>query len=89
MPPEHPLEFALPRFDIRREGRAWSGAEVQDRVRRLRPCKLEVLDGYLVSDEFQRRMLLGMLLENVGADAALELGELTLWRQALAARLTG
>lgn len=87
MSPEQPLEFALPRFDIRRQGRAWVGDEVRDRLRRLGECQIEVLDGRLFFDEFQRRMLLGMLLENVGMDAAIELADLNLWRQALAAKL--
>ncbi|PSM31211.1 hypothetical protein [Haliangium sp. UPWRP_2] len=86
MSDEQALEFVLPRFDIRRQGRAWAGDEVRDRLRRLGECKIEVLDGQLFSDAFQRRMLLGMLLENVGLDAALELAESALWHQALAAK---
>ena len=84
---EQALEFVLPRFDIRRQGRAWVGGEARDRLRRLGECRIEVLDGRLFFDEFQRRMLLGMLLENVGLDAALELANLNLCRQALAAKL--
>ena len=87
MSPARLLEFALPRFDIRRQGRAWVGDEVRDRLRRLGECQIEVLDGRLFFNEFQRRMLLGMLLENVGMDAAIELADLNLWRQALAAKL--
>lgn len=86
MSDEQALEFVLPRFDIRRQGRAWAGDEVRDRLRRLGECRIEVLDGQLFSDAFQRRMLLGMLLENVGLDAALELAESALWYQALAAK---
>ena len=87
MSPARLLEFALPRFDIRRQGRAWVGDEVRDRLRRLGECQIEVLDGRLFFDEFQRRMLLGMLLENVGLDTAFELADQNLWRQALAAKL--
>ena len=86
MSAEQRLEFVLPRFDIRRQVRSWSGEEVKDRLRRLGECQIEVSDGRLFFDEFQRRMLLGMLLENVGLDAALDLAELTLCRQALDAK---
>ena len=54
------------------------GDEVRDRLRRLGECQIEVIDGRLFFDEFQRRMLLGMLLENVGMDAAIELADLNL-----------
>ena len=81
------LPFVLPRLGIRRQGRAWAGGEVRDRLRRLGECQIEALDGWLFFDEFQRRMLLGMLLENVGLDTAFELADQNLWRQALAAKL--
>lgn len=86
MSQEQALEFVLPRFDIRRQGRVWVGGEARDRLRRLGECQIAVIDGRLFFDEFQRRMLLGMLLENVGLDAALELADLTLCRQALDAK---
>jgi hypothetical protein len=81
------LGFVLPRFAIHQQGRAWTAEEVQERLRRLGACRLEVHSGRLFVDEFQRRMLLGMLLENVGLDAALELAGPGLWRQALSAKL--
>ncbi|PSM31013.1 hypothetical protein [Haliangium sp. UPWRP_2] len=78
------LHFALPRFDIRRAGRPWLGREeVSDRLSRLGDCKVEIVDGRLFGDEYQRRLLLGMLLENVGLDAAVTLAERRLWIQAL------
>ena len=86
MSDERALKFILPCFDIRRGGRAWAAAEVQDRLRRLGPCRIEVLDGRLFFDEFQRRMVLGMLLENVGLDVALDLAGPARWRDALAAK---
>ena len=81
------LGFVLPRFAIHRHGRAWVPEEERERLRRLGDCTLQVHHGRLFSDEFQRRMVLGMLLENVGLDAAIELGGPGLWRQALSARL--
>ena len=79
------LAFALPKFAIRRSGRAWHGPELADRLGRLGDCKVEVIEGRLFGDEYQRRLLLGMLLENVGLDAAVGLAEPILWRQALEA----
>ena len=87
MPGERPLGFVLPRFAIHRYGRAWVPEEARERMRRLGDCKIEVCDGRLFVDEFQRRMVLGMLLENVGLDAAIELAGPGLWRQALSAKL--
>ena len=81
------LGFVLPRFAIHRHGRAWVAEEARERMRRLGDCKIEVCDGRLFVDEFQRRMVLGMRLENVGLDAAIELAGPGLWRQALSAKL--
>ena len=81
------LGFVLPRFAIHRHGRAWVAEDARERMRRLGDCKIEVCDGRLFVDEFQRRMVLGMLLENVGLDAAIELAGPGLWRQALSAKL--
>jgi hypothetical protein len=81
------LSFVLPRFAIHRHGRAWVAEEARERLRRLGDCKIEMCDGRLFADEFQRRMVLGMLLENVGLDAAIELAGPGLWRQALSAKL--
>ena len=87
MPAERALGVVLPRFAIHRHGRPWVPEEARERLRRLGDCKLEVREGRLFADEFQRRMVLGMLLENVGLDAAIELAGPGLWRQALSAKL--
>ena len=70
------------RWDIRREGRAWTDEEFESRVE-LRPEKLEVWDGKLLFTEEERLALLGLLLENVGADAAVRLGERHVWVSAV------
>ena len=62
------------RWDIRREGRAWSGAELSER-RELMPEKLEVIEGRLLWDDEERLALLALLLENVGLDRAVRLGD--------------
>ncbi len=70
-------------WDIRREGRAWEDGEAEDRWQ-LTPEKFEMMDGRLFLDEEQRLLLLGLLLENVGADAAVRLGDPNVWHAAVA-----
>lgn len=69
-------------WDIRREGRAW-GNEAHERYQ-LTPEKLEMYQGKLLSDDDERVALLGLLLENVGADRAVKLGDPEVWRAAVA-----
>jgi hypothetical protein len=71
------------RWDIRREGHAW-GAEALDRLE-LAPEKLEMIAGKLYWDDEERLTMLGLLLENVGIDKAIRLGDPRLWREAIAA----
>ena len=71
-------------WDIRRAGRAWGG-EVMQRYE-LTPEKLEMVDGRLLWDDEERVQLLGLLLENVGADRAVRLGSLQVWIDAVEAR---
>jgi hypothetical protein len=73
-----------PNWDIRREGRAWSGDEGYSRFE-LTPEKFEMVDGMLFWSDEQRVTLLALLLENVGIDVALRLAPLDRWREALAA----
>jgi hypothetical protein len=70
-------------WDIRRKGRAW-GKEAMDRYA-LTPEKLEMIRGKLLWSERDRVNLLGLLLENVGADRAVRLGDPQVWRDAVAA----
>jgi hypothetical protein len=69
-------------WDIRREPRAW-GSEALQRYE-LTPEKIELIDGKLLWDDEERLMLLGLLLENLGLDAAVRLGEPAVWRAAVA-----
>ena len=46
----------------------------------LRPEKLKLWEGRLLFEEEERILLLGLLLENVGADAAVRLGDPNVWR---------
>jgi hypothetical protein len=70
-------------WDIRRAGRGWEDDEAMDRYF-LAPEKLEMTDGKLFWSDEQRLCMLGLLLENVGVDAAVRLGDPQVWRDAVA-----
>ena len=71
------------RWDIRREGRAWGGNELYTRRERM-PEKFEVIDGRLLWSEDEQLTMLGIMLEQVGIDAAIRLGDPARWRAAIA-----
>jgi hypothetical protein len=68
-------------WDIRRKGRAW-GANAFKRLE-LTPEKFEMYKGKLFWSDRERLLLLGLLLENVGVDAAVRLGDPKVWREAV------
>ena len=70
-------------WDIRWEGRAWAGGEALQRLE-LTPEKFEMNRRRLFWDDEERLLLLGLLLENVGVDAAVRLGDPDVWRAAVA-----
>ena len=72
-----------PKWDIRNEGRAWGKDEAWARFV-LRPEKIEMVEGKLLSTEEDRATLLALLLENAGADRAVRLGDPDVWRAAVA-----
>jgi len=67
-------------FDV--EGRLWSHEEFDQRIYQA-PEKIEFVDGIFASDR-QRRIMLGMLLENLGIDRAIRFGKLEDWKAAIA-----
>ncbi len=79
-----PDEPAVPevQWDIRRHGRTWDKGEALTRYE-LTPTKIELADGKLCRSELDRVMLLGLLLENLGADRAVRLGNPEVWRAAV------
>ena len=77
------MESGKPQWDIRNEGRAWGKHEAWARFV-LRPEKIEMVKGKLLSTEEDRETLLALLLENVGADRAVQLGDPEVWRAAVA-----
>lgn len=70
-------------WDIRRDGRAW-GDEAMSRYH-MTPEKTEMVGGRLYGTEEERLTMLALLLENVGADKAVPLGNASTWRDAIAA----
>lgn len=69
-------------WDIRREGRQWTREE-QDRRSNQAPEKIEYVDGIFDSEE-ARLTVLAMLLENLGIDRAVQLGNPADWQAAVA-----
>jgi hypothetical protein len=69
-------------WDIRREGHAWTRDEWMLR-RDLRPEKMEWINGKLFWCVEHRIAMLGLMLENLGVDAAVRLGDPKVWREAI------
>ena len=69
-------------WDIGREGRLWSDEEFEERMGQA-PERIEFVDGIFASDS-ERLIVLGMLLENLGIDRAVQFGRLDDWQAAIA-----
>jgi len=80
-------EDASMEFNIQRQGRKWSRTEVEQKYHKLCPEKIELIEGKMFWTDEQRLNMLALLLENVGIDAAVRLGDPTLWQQAIEERL--
>ena len=74
-------------FNIQRQGRKWNRAEIEQKYHDLCPEKIELIEGKMFWSDEQRVNMLALLLENVGIDAAVKLGDPALWKQAIDARL--
>ncbi len=72
-----------PEWNIRREGRQWTHEEFQKRLYQV-PNKIEFAGGIFVSDS-ERLTVLAMLLENLGIDQVIRLGNPADWKAAVAA----
>ena len=64
---------------------AQSRAEVEQKYHKLCPEKIELIEGKLFWTDEERLNMLALLLENVGMDAAVRLGDPTRWKEALIA----
>ena len=69
-------------WDIRRDGHAWGG-EAMSRYE-MTPEKKEMIGGRLYGTEEERLTMLALLLENVGVDKAVRLGNPEIWRAGVA-----
>ena len=74
-------------FNIQRQGHKWTRSEVEQKYRKLCPEKIELIEGKMFWTDEQRLNMLALLLENVGMDAAVRLGDPTLGKQAIDDRL--
>jgi hypothetical protein len=72
-----------PKWDIRNAGRSW-GADEAFEWYMMKPHKIELIEGKLLFSKEDRETLLALLLENVGADRAVQLGDPGVWRVAVA-----
>jgi hypothetical protein len=69
-------------WKIEREGRVWSHEEFERRIDQA-PEKIEYTGGIFTYED-ERLTVLAMLLENLGIDKAVQLGNLQDWRAAIA-----
>ncbi len=72
-----------PRWDIKNESRGWNRHEAWARFELL-PEKNELISGQLTWSDEEREHVLGVLLELIGADRAVQLGNADVWRAAVA-----
>jgi hypothetical protein len=77
--PPSPCEIE---WKIDREGRAWEDEEVRARYD-LAPHKIELIHAKLLWTDEERLTVLGLLLENCGAEAAVRMGDPEVWRRAV------
>lgn len=74
-------------FDIGREGRSWS---IEEKKRKWQPHEAvphnwELWNGKLFQSEAQRITVLGWMLEQLGTDVAVRLGDPAVWQEAVQA----
>ena len=74
----HVEGFDPAEWNIAREGHEWKGEEFYKRIYQA-PEKIEYVGGIFV-DERQRLTVLAMLLENLGIDKAVQLGNPKDWK---------
>jgi hypothetical protein len=80
------MRYQAIRWNVERKARRWTSEEFEERLA-VAPEKIEFVGGIFVGDE-QRHLVLGMLLENLGMEAALKFGRIDDWEAAIAARRT-
>lgn len=71
------------KWDIRLQGRVWNREEFEERWGQM-PEKVELHEGKMFFSEEERLHVLGMLIEHVGAEKAVQLGNPEVWKAAVA-----
>jgi hypothetical protein len=79
------IRHTLIAWNIRREGRAWQTQDEIDDKYFSAPGKNELIEGKFYWSEADRLTMLGLLLEQCGADAAVRFGDPNVWREAVKA----
>jgi len=69
-------------WKIERKGREWKGEEFDKRIYQA-PRKIEYVGGIFINER-QKLTVLAMLLENLGIDKAVQVGNLEDWKAAIA-----
>ncbi len=69
---------------IELQGRAWESGEARARHDLTVEMKLEMRRGKLFFSDDERLLLAGLLIENVGAEAIVKLGDASVWKAAIA-----
>ena len=70
------------KWNVQLEGRPW-GEEGLSRFN-MAPNKIDMVQGKLFANDSQRATMLALLLENVGAQRAVQIGDPEVWRAAVA-----
>ena len=73
-------------WNIQNEGRAWDKEEIEIKYYQLCPEKIELIEGKLFLSEEERIKMLALLLENIGVDKAVCLGDIDVWKAAIQKR---
>ena len=76
-------EFDPNDWHIRREGQPWVGEKFSGRIYQA-PEQIEFDGGRIFTDDDERLTVLAMLLENLGIDRAVRLGNPADWKAAVA-----
>jgi len=80
-------ENSTMKWNIQRQVRKWDRSEIEEKYFKLCPEKMELIEGKLFWTDEDRLNMLAMLLENVGMDAAVKLGDASFWGEAIDERL--
>jgi hypothetical protein len=79
----HTADLDSNEWYIRREGQQWTGEKFETRIYQA-PEKIEFVRGEIFASEQERMTVLAMLLENLGIDKAVCLGNPADWKAAIA-----